>query len=329
MLDMEDLSLVDPTLRLQRDLLDQGLPVAVTLQARLRRTEGDLAGVLTRTPAVRLVKGAFPRGPEHDHQGRAAIERSFLALARTMLSAPARAAGLHPVFATHDDGLIRRVVGLARELRVPPDGFEFEMLYGAHREGERRLREAGYAVRLYVPFGTAGWPYAVRRVGEHPRNALLLGRSLVRERRPGTRPDEADALRWGSSTEVRPSRTKRPVLIFDGDCGFCTTCATWAQRRLGDADVLPGQRVDLGTYGLTAWDVSAAVWWIDSAGHAVRGHRAVGTALQACGGWWRVLGWMCLTLPFSWVAWAGYALVARFRHRLPGGTPACRMTSDG
>jgi len=180
MLDMEDLSLVEPTLRLQRDLLDQGLPAAVTLQARLRRTEGDLESVLTRAPAVHLVKGAFPRGPEDDHQGKAAIERSYLSLAQMMLSSPAREAGLHPVFATHDDGLIGRVAGVARGMGVPQDGYEFEMLYGAHREGERRLRAEGYSVRLYVPFGVAWWPYAVRRVGEHPRNALLLGRSLVR-----------------------------------------------------------------------------------------------------------------------------------------------------
>jgi proline dehydrogenase len=69
---------------------------------------------------------------------------------------------------------------------VRKDGFEFEFLYGAHREGERRLRAEGYAVRLYVPFGVAWWPYAVRRVGEHPRNALLLGRSLVRRRQTGS-----------------------------------------------------------------------------------------------------------------------------------------------
>jgi proline dehydrogenase len=55
MLDMEDLSLVGPTLRLQSHLFDQGLPAAVTLQARLRRTEGDLESVLTRSAAVRLV----------------------------------------------------------------------------------------------------------------------------------------------------------------------------------------------------------------------------------------------------------------------------------
>ncbi|HAW10846.1 MAG TPA: DUF393 domain-containing protein [Chloroflexi bacterium] len=121
---------------------------------------------------------------------------------------------------------------------------------------------------------------------------------------------------------------RRPLLIFDGECGFCTACATWAERRLRDADVAPGQRVDLAAYGLTARDVSAAVWWIDRAGHLHRGHRAIGKALQACGRWWSLVSWMCLTPPFSWIAWAVYGLVARFRHRLPGSTPACRITSD-
>jgi proline dehydrogenase len=31
----------------------------------------------------------------------------------------------------------------------------------------------------YVPFGRDWWPYAARRIGENPRNALLLARSLV------------------------------------------------------------------------------------------------------------------------------------------------------
>jgi predicted DCC family thiol-disulfide oxidoreductase YuxK len=103
----------------------------------------------------------------------------------------------------------------------------------------------------------------------------------------------------------------RPLLIFDGDCRFCTACATWAQRRLRDADVVPGQRVDVAAYGLTAKDVSAAAWWVDDRRRVYRGHRAIGKALQACGGWWRAVSWLCLTPPFSWVAWAVYGLVAR------------------
>jgi predicted DCC family thiol-disulfide oxidoreductase YuxK len=120
----------------------------------------------------------------------------------------------------------------------------------------------------------------------------------------------------------------RPLLIFDGDCGFCTSCARWAQRRLRDADVVPGQQLDVSAYGLMARDVSAAAWWVDGAGQVYRGHRAIGKALQACDGWWRLVSWPCLTPPFSWVAWAGYGLVARFRHRLPGATPACRVPAD-
>jgi predicted DCC family thiol-disulfide oxidoreductase YuxK len=122
--------------------------------------------------------------------------------------------------------------------------------------------------------------------------------------------------------------SQRPLLIFDGECGFCTACATWAGRRLQDADVVPGQRVDVAVYGLTARDVSAAAWWVDERGGVYRGHRAIGKALQACGGWWRSVSLLCLIPPFSWVAWAVYGLVARFRHRLPGSTPACRLTSD-
>jgi len=36
----------------------------------------------------------------------------------------------------------------------------------------------GYNVRVYLPFGADWWPYAIRRVGENPRNAWLLARSI-------------------------------------------------------------------------------------------------------------------------------------------------------
>ena len=126
-----------------------------------------------------------------------------------------------------------------------------------------------------------------------------------------------------------PSRSPAvaaPVLIFDGDCGFCTSCANWIGVRLrGRAAVVPWQRIDVARYGLALRDVQEAAWWIDGADTAHRGHRAVGHALRACGGWWRVLGWLCLSPPTSWVAAPIYRLVSRYRHRMPGGTPACRV----
>lgn len=179
MLDMEDVTLVEPTLRALRSLLSTGLPAAITLQARLRRTEADVRELVQRRTAIRLVKGAFPLGPEHDHQGRAAITRAYLGMAEIMLGPEAREADFHPIFATHDDGIIRAVATLASRNGWPKTEYEFEFLYGVRPDWQQRLRSRGHSVRVYLPFGTDWWPYAVRRIGENPRNALLLGRALL------------------------------------------------------------------------------------------------------------------------------------------------------
>lgn len=50
------------------------------------------------------------------------------------------------------------------------------MLYGVRTELQKQLHAQGEQVRLYLPFGRDWWPYAVRRVGESPRNAALLAR---------------------------------------------------------------------------------------------------------------------------------------------------------
>lgn len=58
--------------------------------------------------------------------------------------------------------------------------YEFEMLYGVRTALQRQLRAAGEQVRVYLPYGRDWWPYAVRRIGESPRNAALLARALLR-----------------------------------------------------------------------------------------------------------------------------------------------------
>ena len=177
MLDMEDLSIRDRTCRLHASLSGRGLPAGLTLQGRRRRTPDDLRALVERPAAVRLVKGAFPETAAHDHQGRAEIERAYLAAARLMLSPQARAAGFYPVFATHDDKLASAIIEYALGQGWAPDQFEFEMLYGVRPDWQITLRKMGYQVRVYLPFGADWWPYAVRRVGENPRNAWLLARS--------------------------------------------------------------------------------------------------------------------------------------------------------
>ena len=120
-----------------------------------------------------------------------------------------------------------------------------------------------------------------------------------------------------------------PVLIYDGDCAFCTTSAQRiAAHWDGAAEIQPWQRLGesrLAELGLTVTDVQQAAWWIDDTGRRYRGHRAIARAMIQAGGWRRLVG---RALAARWLAWpgeVGYQLVARYRHKLPGATDACRL----
>ncbi len=179
MLNMEDADYVDRILALRRHLLAAGVPVAQTLQAYLKRSSEDLAPIIAEGGTVRLVKGAFADRGAHAFQGAAEIDGSYRRLAAQMLAPEAKALGFRPVFGTHDDKLIGAIRSLARDGGWQPGEYGFEMLYGVRPALQRALRDAGEQVRLYLPFGRAWWPYAVRRVGESPRNAMLLARALI------------------------------------------------------------------------------------------------------------------------------------------------------
>ena len=179
MLNMEDAEYVDRILALRASLLAAGVPVAQTLQAYLKRSADDLAPIIAAGGQVRLVKGAFADPRPHAFQGKAAIDANYLALARRMLSAEAKASGFRPVFGTHDEALIAEIRRIAKNGGWRPGQYEFEMLYGVRIELQRRLCVAGEQVRIYLPYGRDWWPYAVRRVGESPRNAALLARAVM------------------------------------------------------------------------------------------------------------------------------------------------------
>jgi proline dehydrogenase len=54
--------------------------------------------------------------------------------------------------------------------KIPQSTFEFQMLYGIRRDLQESLVNQGYQVRIYVPYGTAWYPYLVRRLAERPAN---------------------------------------------------------------------------------------------------------------------------------------------------------------
>ena len=108
------------------------------------------------------------------------------------------------------------------------------------------------------------------------------------------------------------------VLIFDGDCGFCTASARWIEAR--GPRVEAWQTLDLAELRLTVADVDEAAWWIDETGKKHRGHLAIGHALRAAGGGWGFVGAVLVRAPVSWLAKPAYTWVARNRDKLPGDT---------
>lgn len=115
------------------------------------------------------------------------------------------------------------------------------------------------------------------------------------------------------------------MLLYDGDCAFCTRCAGLLERIGPEAEIVPWQFADLAELGVTAEQASEAVQWVGIDGAVSSGHEAIAAVLGRAGPLWRGAG-RALVLPgLSWVAARAYRLVADNRYRLPGGTPACAV----
>ena len=78
----------------------------------------------------------------------------------------------------------------------------------------------------------------------------------------------------------------RPILVFDGDCGFCTSSAGFGRRLLGVEHVEPWQFLDLDELGLTPeqCDTVGGVGYRSQQAPSPIGGRAT----PSCGTWKRV-----------------------------------------
>lgn len=117
----------------------------------------------------------------------------------------------------------------------------------------------------------------------------------------------------------------RPVLLFDGDCAFCTSSAHLLERIGPEAEIVAWQHADLDALGITAAQATEAVQWIGADGTVRGGHEAIAAALATAGWPWRLAARAILLPGISSLAAIAYRLIARNRHRLPGGTPACKL----
>ena len=174
-IDMESTVYTDRTLDIATRVAAECGCVRCVIQAYLFRSEADIQRLNQAGVPVRLCKGAYDEPPTVAFPNKADVDRNYVALMKTLLER-----GAYPAIATHDDHIIDEALRYTKERGIGPERFEFQMLYGIRRDLQRRLVSAGYRLRLYVPYGTAWYPYFMRRLAERPANALFVARSLFR-----------------------------------------------------------------------------------------------------------------------------------------------------
>lgn len=136
---------------------------------------------------------------------------------------------------------------------------------------------------------------------------------------------QADKRTVTVGENVRMSPRERPILVYDGDCAFCTKCVHVLEGIGPDAEIVPWQFADLAELGITEERAAEAVQWVEIDGTVRSGHEAIAAVLSSAGRIWKIIG-RVLQLPgISWIAAKAYRLVARNRYRLPGSTPACAL----
>jgi proline dehydrogenase len=153
--------------------------VGTVLQAYLYRTEADAERLLGQGIRIRLCKGAYDESAEVAFPAKADVDANYGKLMRRMVTFEHEGRGVFCGIATHDEAILAAMREFVRERGMAKSGFEFQMLYGVRRDLQRRLAAEGFGVRVYIPFGTAWYPYFMRRLAERPANVVFLARSLM------------------------------------------------------------------------------------------------------------------------------------------------------
>jgi len=173
--DMEGSAYTQRTLDIVRASHREFGSVGTVLQSALRRTDDDLALLISDGISVRLVKGAYAEPSSVAFPDKSDVDTAYVRQMRELLQH-----GYHPAIATHDEAILHEAKRFVRENGVENDRYEFQMLLGIRRDLQETLAQEGYHVRAYVPFGVSWYPYFMRRLAERPANIGFILRNLIK-----------------------------------------------------------------------------------------------------------------------------------------------------
>ncbi len=166
----------------------------LALQAYHRNTVRDIEELLAwvrrrGTPiSIRLVKGAYwdsdtiryrQRGwaaPLFEH--KVETDANYESLAYLMLS---QSSLIRPAFGTHNLRTLAYIEAVAESLKLPPETWEYQMIFGMAEPFQHAIMQYGRRLRLYTPVGELlpGMAYLVRRLLENTSNESFLRKEYV------------------------------------------------------------------------------------------------------------------------------------------------------
>jgi proline dehydrogenase len=173
-IDMEQSDVVGDTIEVYREAAAAHPDTRLAIQAYLRRTPEDLDSLAALQPRIRLIKGAYAEPIDRALRSKKEITAEYQHLSEWLLRH-----GTLPAFGTHDDACIDFAMKAANRLGLGRRDFEIQLLYGIRRDLQHDLADKGYRVGVYIPFGSAWYPYLMRRMAERPANLLFFLRAAV------------------------------------------------------------------------------------------------------------------------------------------------------
>ncbi|HEY0377139.1 MAG TPA: proline dehydrogenase family protein [Pyrinomonadaceae bacterium] len=175
--DMEASSVTQVTLDIFKRLRAEfGLnDVGIVLQSYLRRTYDDVQDILKIPARIRICKGAYNEPPEVAFPDKKDTDENYVRIMKVLLKS-----GVYHGIATHDPKMIEATTRFAKQEGIAKDAFEFQLLYGVRRDIQVKLAQAGYNVRVYVPYGKHWYPYFMRRLAERPANVWFVLKNMFK-----------------------------------------------------------------------------------------------------------------------------------------------------
>lgn len=167
--------------------------LGIVLQAYLVDNDKDVADLLSWARqnklqiSIRLVKGAYwdyetVKAKQNDWKIpvwtiKAESDAAYERQSRMILE---NADICHFACASHNIRSISAVIEMAKELNVPDDRYEFQVLYGMAEPVRKGILKVAGRIRLYCPYGdmVPGMGYLVRRLLENTANESFLRQSF-------------------------------------------------------------------------------------------------------------------------------------------------------